>query len=82
MKISFPPWSMLEAGNSPSTERKPSIVDFVIEGSLSNLLFCLQRRCLQRRMPKMMTDVLSALGAVEDASADRGKGNCLIEYPP
>ena len=33
-------------------------------------------------MPKMMTSVLLALGAIEDASADRGKGNHLIVYPP
>ena len=30
----------------------------------------------------MMTDVPLAPGAVEDASADRGKGNHLIVYPP
>ena len=36
MKISFPTWSMSEAGTSPSTERKASIVDFMIEGNLSN----------------------------------------------
>ena len=36
MKISFPTWSMVVAGASPSMERKASIVDLVIEGSLSN----------------------------------------------
>ena len=30
----------------------------------------------------MMTSVLPALGAVEDASADRGTVNCLIDNPP
>ena len=33
-------------------------------------------------MPGMMTNVPSALGATEDASADRGKGDRLIAHPP